>query len=264
MGATVHLEANEILPELVAGLRASLGSQLVGVYLYGSLLTGDFTPGVSDVDLLAATRETIDGDELDRLRAMHARLVSARSAWTDRVEVAYVPLAALRTFKTARSRIGIISPGEPLHVVDAGRDWLMNWYLVRTMGVTLVGPPPNEIITPVSTAEFVDAIREHTCTWGHWTDRLEDLKSQSYAILTMCRTLCTHRTGEHISKQQAAQWASQRLPEWAALIRQALAWREGVEDTDPAAALPRTTAFVELVRGEVCQEIRRPETSPVR
>jgi hypothetical protein len=36
-----------------------------------------------------------------------------------------------------------ISPGEPIHRIQAGMDWLVNWYLVRTGGVTLLGPPPD-------------------------------------------------------------------------------------------------------------------------
>ena len=43
-----------VLDELQAGVTAVLGEQLVGLYLYGSLTTGDFTEGVSDIDLLAS------------------------------------------------------------------------------------------------------------------------------------------------------------------------------------------------------------------
>lgn len=46
----------------------------------------------------------------------------------------------------------------------------------------------------------------------------------------MCRALYTTRFGEHVSKGEAAAWAQGELPEWAGLIRNALAWRVAVED----------------------------------
>ena len=33
--------------------------------------------------------------------------------------------------------MGIVSPGEPFHVVTAGKDWLMNWYDVREHAIVV-------------------------------------------------------------------------------------------------------------------------------
>lgn len=52
---------------------------------------------------------------------------------------------------------------------------------------------------------------------------------QANAILTMCRTPYTVQFGEHVAEGEAA-WACGKLPEWAGLIRQALAWRVVAED----------------------------------
>ena len=48
---TPHAEVNDILHSLMKGLRSNLGSQLVGVYLYGSLTSGAFDRQ-SDIDVL--------------------------------------------------------------------------------------------------------------------------------------------------------------------------------------------------------------------
>jgi hypothetical protein len=49
---------------------------------------------------------------------------------------------------------------------------------------------------------------------------------QAYVILTVCRGLRTIRTGEYVSKREAARWASELLPQHGDLIREALVWRE--------------------------------------
>jgi hypothetical protein len=45
--------------------------ELRGLYLYGSLTTGDFSPATSDFDVLAVTARRPGGAELDRLTALH-------------------------------------------------------------------------------------------------------------------------------------------------------------------------------------------------
>ncbi len=238
-----------VLDELKAGIVEVLGEELVGLYLYGSLTTGDFTEEVSDVDLLAATAANLTDEQLERLRRMHAAFVRRHPEWDDRVEVAYLSTRGLRTFRTDQSPIGIISPGEPLHRLSAGEDWLMNWYLVRRGGVTLLGPPPETLISPVPIDEYVEAVRTHA---GRMRDALETRRSvreQSYIILTLCRVLYTVRHGVHGSKQQAAVWAKEQLPAWSDLINRALVWRtDPAPREDPDAIFPETSRFVR----EVC------------
>jgi hypothetical protein len=112
------------------------------LYVYGSLVTGDFDKDRSDIDLLAVVDSDVDGDTFDRLDRMHARFVEDHPAWEDRIEVAYVPAPALWNFRTRTDQIAVVSPGEPFHLKAAGKDWLINWYMVREVGVTLCGPVP--------------------------------------------------------------------------------------------------------------------------
>ena len=52
---TPYEDVNEVLALLLARQRAILGEGLVGLYLYGSLATGDFDRESSDIDFVAAT-----------------------------------------------------------------------------------------------------------------------------------------------------------------------------------------------------------------
>ena len=82
---------------------------------------------------------------------------------------------------------------------------------------------------------------------------VSDRKGQAYAILTMCRALYVHRTGEQASKRQAARWAREELPQWADLIQSALAWREAWREkqVDHAATRAETIRFVNFGREKI-------------
>lgn len=258
MQMTPYSEVNRLLEVLQAGAREVLGEKLVGLYLYGSTTAGDFESGVSDVDLLAAVFSDLDDADFEALRRMHADVARENPDWNDRVEVQYLSTDALRSFRSRRSPIAVISPGEPFNRKDAGMDWLMNWYLVREYGVTLSGPDPATVIPPITTDEFVQAVKEYAAWRADRVDRLRGSGSRSYAVITACRALYTVTHREHVSKRKAALWARDVMPEWASLIEQALRWRDDAArerhspiDHDP---MPDDTVrFVRLMADRVAK-----------
>jgi predicted nucleotidyltransferase len=246
---TQYANINALLADLLQGIQRILDRRLVGLYLYGSLVTGDFDMGASDIDLLAVTASDIDGNEFEQLDSMHLDFISRNKEWEHRLEIAYLSADALKTYRWRASNIAIMSPGEPFHVKEAGKDWLLNWYIVREKGVALTGPPPRTIIEPIAKEEFIQVLTNHVREWRDWVEHDNTRPWQAYAILTMCRALYTVRNGEHVSKRQAALWAQEELPQWSHLIRYALLWRESWrdEDVDYEATFPETVRFVHFV-----------------
>lgn len=242
----------DVVVKLVARIRSVLGERLVGVYLYGSLVWGDFDVEVSDIDLLAATDGVVDERELGELEGMHREIAGEWPDWDNRIEVQYQSLEGLRTFRERKSWMGNISPGEPLHMVEAGREWLLNWYFVREKGVVLWGPDPKEIIPVITKDEYLVSVRDHMEGWREWIEGTRDSRPyQGYAILTACRALYTARNGEQVSKKKAAEWAAKELPKWAGLIGEALRWREeakGMGEVDTEESYGRAVEFVGVVR----------------
>jgi hypothetical protein len=224
---TPYDDVNQILNELRIGMSAVLGDALAGIYLYGSLTYDGYTEGVSDIDLLAALHRDLRPSEIPPLKTMHAKIVAQHPGWNDRIEVIYLATDALRTYKAKRSPIAVISPGEPLHFREeqAGDDWLMNWYLVLEHGQTIAGPPPGDFIEPATIDEFIAAVRAHARDWALWLDGLTTAKSRAYAVLTTCRTLYSDRHRAHVSKQTAAAWVAEELPEFGELIHDSLTLR---------------------------------------
>jgi predicted nucleotidyltransferase len=217
-------EIEALLGRLTDEIQRTVRASLVGLYVYGSLVTGDFDKSRSDIDLLAVVDSDVDGDTLDRLDMMHARFVEDYPAWEDRIEVAYVPAPALWNFRIRTDQIAVVSPGEPFHLKAAGKDWLINWYMVREVGVTLCGPPPRALIPEISQSEFVEAVRKQAAEWKEWVYKMRTPGAQSYAVLTLCRALYSHTHGRQASKKRAALWAQARLPQWAPLIQQSSLW----------------------------------------
>ncbi len=126
MSITSHSEVDALLKALVAGPKSVLGQNLVGLYLYGSLTTGDYDPNVSDVDLLVVIAKDFDNQVFGQLNRSHQALVQAAPQWNERLEIAYVSAEALRNFRSQPHRMAAISPSEPFHFKKAEKGWLID------------------------------------------------------------------------------------------------------------------------------------------
>jgi len=251
LNAKLDPDIASLLTELQVEIVSVMGGDFVGLYLFGSLVYGDFTEGVSDIDLLAVSRNIITEFDIDQLREMHDRFAERHPAWEGRIEVAYQSLHGLKTFQTERSPMGIISPGEPIHLIEAGDDWLINWYFVLDHGVTIAGPPPETTIAPISQSQFVESARAQAREWARRIHGVKDQRGESYAILTASRALYTHRTGEHVSKLKAARWVQATYPEWTDLLEMALEPRIAWEADNPVDTFDETVRFIEMVNREI-------------
>lgn len=241
-----------LVDALRSGIQAVLGGDLVGLYLYGSSVSGGFDPDVSDIDLIAVTSSEAAELDLAGLDRMHRDVVKQHPSWDDRLEVVYVARAALWSFRRG-GPLAVISPGEPLHVRDGVELWLQNWYLVRTSGVTLYGPDAATIVPPIARREFIAATARYADEVRRRSLDEASPVARAYAVLTICRALRTVRTKEQCSKQEGAAWVRQRRPEWAWLIDIALQCRLsqgriGLADDETRVA---AEAFVRLLADEI-------------
>lgn len=237
-----------IVPAVRDAIVVTTGGSLVGLYVYGSLVTDAFEPAVSDIDLIAALAEAPDPELVRRLGAMHAALVRAAPEWDDRIEVDYVSVGRLATCRTRATTIARISPGELLHPVEAGRDFFLDWYPARQDGIALVGPPIASLIPPIPESDYLDEARRYLAGFRTRFDRDASAGSQAYAILTMCRGMYALTTGERLSKRAAALRVRRDVPRWEHLIDRALAWRDrqwDADQPDASGSIAETRAFID-------------------
>ncbi len=235
---TLYPDINEVLNLLLAEVRNVLDDQFVGMYLYGSLSSGDFDPASSDIDFLVVTTDMLPEQTIANLEAMQQRIWKTGLKWADKLEGSYLPKAHLRRYEKSDVAYPTVNEHK-FYVAPHGSDWIIQRHIIREGGVVLAGPDPKSLIDPVEPDEIRRAVRGILQEW--WFPMLEDpswLKNHggeyhAFAILTMCRSLCALERGTVISKPVAAKWAQQELDgKWPRVIEQALAVRKGEEDFD--------------------------------
>jgi hypothetical protein len=242
IGPTIYPAVNALLSRLLAEIRAILGDDLVGLYLYGSLSLGDFDPASSDVDFLAVTRGTLAELVLGRLAALHARFAASGQPYADKLEGWYFARDALRHPAPDEPPQPTIGADWPFGLGAPGPVWIIERRIVRERGLVVWGPPARDLIAPVPTVAVQDATRSLLRDfWARQLDSPDWLRTrdyQAFAILTICRALLTFATGQLASKPEAAAWARRTLPEpWPALVTRALDWRHDHSEGDMAPML---------------------------
>ena len=241
-------EVQSILEDLTSGLQETLGSDLVGLYLRGSLALGDFDPGTSDVDFFAVTEKSVSETQFAALKAWHSRLAASPNRYGAHLEGAYLGRDAARRFEPGKS-YPTIARGEELIWKEHGSNWLLERWALREHGVTLTGPAPETLFDPVNPDEMRAAIRERLRDWVEFARTPDDPAWQAgrnhtaYVVETMCRALCSLALGGLPSKPRAVAWALETLPgPWRALVARSRAWHE---DPVPDPSLnPEVMAFV--------------------
>ncbi len=254
MAFTGQHDVTEIIDEFLTGLRVILHDELIGLYLYGSLVTGDFDEEVSDIDLLAVVHQKIGDDEYALLDRLHRHLTLDHPQWDNRIDVQYWSTKALHSFRAEPCDVIVISPGEPFHRRTADTDWLINWSIACEQGHTLIGPPPDTLIDPISKEQVRQTVYLHVVNWTNRLGQSTDVPGQSYAVLTLCRALYSLQYGVQASKLAASEYVIQTWPQWRDIIERARKWRvQAIEDAieaDAADVLPDTLSFVEFAKAQ--------------
>lgn len=236
----LYPEIRQLFIDLLQSVQAILGSQFVGMYLYGSLAIGGFDPRTSDIDFLVVTHGALSLEATAALNEMHASLLADGSHWAQELEGSYIPLCDIRRHNPQHAPHPHLERGCSALVADqSDDDWVIHRHVLCEQGVVLAGPPARELIDPVAPEELRSALLSLMRCW--WTPmitdpaRLHDLGYRCYAVQTMCRMLYTLQFNAVVPKQAAAQWAKEQLDSrWSPLIDWSFLWprkeQEGMLD----------------------------------
>ncbi|MEE8568489.1 MAG: nucleotidyltransferase domain-containing protein [Anaerolineales bacterium] len=74
---TPYPDVNAVLHVLLSDVQTVLGNHFIGMYLSGSLASGDFAPQRSDIDFVVVTADDLPGEMLPALETLHARITPA-------------------------------------------------------------------------------------------------------------------------------------------------------------------------------------------
>ena len=248
--STPYPAVDAIANTLFSRVHETLGDDLIGFYLDGSLALGDFDPTTSDVDFLAAIARPLPPAAFDALAAMHRRLRDSGRPYATELEGSYIPLPALRRHHPADATFANHErgPDEILKYKYHHSDWVIHRYTVREQGVVLYGPPPATLIDPVSAGDLRRATDDVLRSWWGTADAVAYIRAAppgglAFIALTMCRALYGLQYGQVVSKRAAAEWAlATQDARWHALIERSLRWQLDESSKDDIIAFVRYVA----------------------
>lgn len=200
------------LDVVVAVVEGVVGEDLLGLYLHGSAVHDELRPA-SDLDLLGVTCRTLAPEcraelcwRISDLSGPGHGLRSVDLATVVRDDVvpwAYPAVCDFRYGDWLREEIaaGLLpaaapSPGLAVELAQ-----------VLAGDRPLLGPPPAELLDPVSADDLSRGGRDDI------PELLADLPTDARnVVLTLARVWCTAATGEVRPKDEAATWVLERLP----------------------------------------------------
>ncbi len=202
---------DELLDQIKTDMPVLLGTGLCGIYLYGSLTQDAFDPGDSDIDCIVVTERDLSDSEFSGIGRWFERLVYTNN-WATRLQMQFLVFDEL--MKSGKGclyqfsqwkRTG--SDGNPIV-----------WLNILKSGIVLYGLLPEIFVPEITSAMLHEALIRETRYLhaeinnpeSHWRDIR---KYRKYTVLTLCRILYSHTTGNIPSKPVAALWAIDRIPE---------------------------------------------------
>jgi len=271
-------ELPNVLGEFEGEVRKILPDNLVGIYMVGSLATGDFDLD-SDVDFVVVIKRELKNNEVTDLQNMHLQIYVRDCYPAKHLEGSYIPIDFISNKETIlNEKFWYLDNGSrTLELSDHDNRWHVHWVL-REKGIPLYGPEPKTFVNPIPVNELKRDVlvvmdimangfqQELHQPLGFYNSRF----GQSYIILTYCRILHTLSMGRIESKKSGAEWAKNNIDnKWKELIEQAWQERKGVRfctkinERANQELLEKTFEFVDFVINETNQ-IKRELTIEVK
>lgn len=235
---------------LATRLRAALGRNAVGLYVYGSLTQDAYEARRSDIDCVALLHRRLSDRQFRSLRSQ-LRALGKQDARTRRLQMTLLVRGELFRMNGA----GWVFQFSRLR--DTGSDGNpIIWANIRDSGHVVFGPRPASFLPPLTTPLIEAALAREL---GYLREELVSLPSsrwrrrqsyRRYAVATICRVLYTHRTGRVVSKPRAVAWALQRVPLVHRVIVR-LAAQSGSRPRKPYLPLPGIRELLEYATAQL-------------
>jgi hypothetical protein len=253
---TPYPYVNEAVQLLLENVRKILKDNLVGLYLHGSLASGDFDPGHSDIDFLVVTERELPKKLIPELEAMHLRIYNNGPEWVKKLEGTYYSKKTLHHFGATKHKTPYLNEGR-FFLTQQGIDWIINRHILRENGIVVAGPSIHPMIAPINPEEIRQSVIQGIIKY--WTPKLEDPEwmkppgHQPYIAITCCRALYTLKTGKIKSKIFSARWGLKNLDKkWHNLIKYVMTWHYGMPSGDIEKTRKMARYTVEIMKASQC------------
>ncbi|MFF2479971.1 aminoglycoside adenylyltransferase domain-containing protein [Paenibacillus sp. NPDC058071] len=237
--------------------REEMGSNLVGVYLHGSLAMGCFNPNKSDIDLLIIAQQKLSTDNNKRiakkLLKLHESMPKERGIELSIILESYLKDFVYPTpfefhysdyhrkrYQTDENYIcgGFEDPDLAAHIV-----------VTYHRGIALYGKALREVFYPIDQHFYINSILSDVENAS--TDIVE---SPMYFTLNLCRVLYYLKEGVVSSKKEGGEWGVSKLPaEYRQHIQRCLHEYSGMADIPDHAesSIEILKSFADYMRSEI-------------
>ena len=252
-------DLSDLLQVMATDFPAILPSNLLGIYLWGSLTYGAFHETCSDVDCVGVTQRDLDDREFSDLDQWFQNK-KAQNRWIERLDMRFV-IEGEFLDKASRCCGFYHYMGKLARHGSDGNPII--WVNIAQSGITLWGKDAKLIAPHVSDQRFNDALllelnylkEDLNSNAGDRSEKA--FVHNAYAVLTACRILYSAYHRALASKDLACGWAMETAsPMWRAIIRAARDNRLKNGATTPQLEQD-ATRFVGFVTGTVNHILER-------
>lgn len=252
------METQYYLDRVVDLFKEEMDSNLVGVYLHGSLAMGCFNPNKSDIDLLIVAQEKLSIENSKRivkkLLKLHESLPNERGIELSVILESYLKDFVYPTpfefhysdyhrerYQTDENYIcgGFEDPDLAAHIV-----------VTYHRGIELYGKALREVFYPIDQQFYIKSILSDVESAS-----VDIIESPMYFTLNLCRVLFFLKEGVVSSKKEGGEWGVSALPsEYRQDIQRSLNEYIGIAD-NAELNIENLTDFADYMISEIKKSI---------
>src|SRR5438094_692487 len=247
------------------GLLTSLGTNLAGAYLHGSIAFPEFEPGAGDIDFYVVTRQSLNSREIKGLDRLH-RALAAKFEFGSKLDGYYVPYASVR--RRASPKNLVYGAHGRIHRGGSDDAWAIHReHFARSAYIRLYGPKASRVFSRPNWPEIRGALYRQLV----YARKIID-SDPWWSVLNLCRLVYTFKTESvAVSKLGAARWAMKKLSSrWKPVIRSAVKRYKRTADRRDLTILRKDArkflgfASVRVIAFDIASNSRRQGTAYLR
>jgi Domain of unknown function (DUF4111) len=199
------------------GLLTSLGSNLIGAYLHGSIAFPEFEPRGGDIDFYVVVNRPLNGSEVTRIDRLH-RFLATEFEFGSKLDGFYISNATARR-QDSPKRLVYATHGR-IHHGGLDDAWALHReHFAHSVYIRLYGPSAARIFPRAGWPQIRSALYRQLV----YVRKIIDTDPW-WSVLNLCRLVYDFKTGRVVvSKLGAARWASKVLPSrWRPVIYSAI------------------------------------------
>ena len=222
----MELQVQKILNQIKITCTSIFSTNLIGIYIHGSLAFGCFNWDKSDIDFIIVTRLSPTLQEKERL--IKDLLKIDKICPPKGLEMSLVLEEYCRNFlyptpfelhfsNTHKQKCSDNLSDYCAYMNGIDKDLAAHFTIIKQVGITLYGKKADDVFEDVPKANYLDSIKydiENAVS--------EIVENPIYIILNLCRVLAYIKDDVILSKRQGAYWGFENIPtKYAELINKA-------------------------------------------